>query len=202
MAYDNNYGYAQNGYTQYFDMDGKPLTGGTLSTFIAGTTTPIVTYKDFNGEQNPAVIPLDENGGATIILRQDTVYKFIIRDKNGDIFKTIDNIISSGNTTVVELDDETIEHILDLSTLDEENSTFDVVLTANRNNAISFVGSSEETATVAIEIDDNKPYHIQIEGACTLAITGVSWIGDEITAVAAKAEINILNKVAVGVLYE
>lgn len=237
MAYDNNYGYAQNGYTQYFDMDGKPLTGGSIETYIAGTTTPIVTYKDFNGEQNPAVIPLDENGGATIILRQDTVYKFIIRDKNGDIFKTIDNIISSGNTTVVEgddvtisgkegeivaeyfidtkkysiklddeikekLDDETIEHILDLSTLNEENSTFDVVLTANRNNAISFVGSSEETATVAIEIDDNKPYHIQIEGACTLAITGVSWIGDEITAVAAKAEINILNKVAVGVLYE
>ena len=102
MAYDKNYGYAQNGYTQYFDMDGKPLTGGTLSTFIAGTTTPIVTYKDFNGEQNPAVIPLDENGGATVILKQDIVYKFVIRDRNGDIFKTIDNIISSGNTTVVE----------------------------------------------------------------------------------------------------
>ena len=202
MAYDNNYGYAQNGYMQYFDMDGKPLTGGTLSTFIAGTTTPIVTYKDFNGEQNPAVIPLDENGGATIILRQDTVYKFIIRDKNGDIFKTIDNIISSGNTTVIELDDETIEHILDLSTLDEENSTFDVVLTANRNNAISFVGSSEETATVAIEIDDNKPYHIQIVGACALALTGVEWWSDAITDITNKAEINILNKVAVGVLYE
>src|SRR5690554_5784943 len=108
MAYDKNYGYAQNGYTQYFDMDGKPLTGGTLSTFIAGTTTPIVTYKDFNGEQNPAVIPLDENGGATVILKQDIVYKFVIRDRNGDIFKTIDNIVTAGNTTVVEGNDVTI----------------------------------------------------------------------------------------------
>ena len=108
MAYDNNYGYAQNGYTQYLDMDGKPLTGGTLSTFIAGTTTPIVTYKDFNGEQNPAVIPLDENGGATVILKQDIVYKFVIRDKNGDIFKTIDNIVTAGTTTVVGGDDVTI----------------------------------------------------------------------------------------------
>ena len=97
---------------------------------------------------------------------------------------------------------ETIEHILDLSTLDEENSTFNVVLTANHNNAISFVGSSEETAIVAIEIEDNKPYHIQIVGACTLAITGVSWIGDEITAITTNAEISILNNIAVGVLYE
>lgn len=241
MAYDKNYGYAQNGYTQFFDMDGKPLTGGTLSTFIAGTTTPIVTYKDFNGEQNPAVIPLDENGGATVVLRQDTVYKFIIRDKNGDIFKTIDNVVTAaaGTTTVVEvggdnvtisgkegeiavdyfndtkeykvklddrvlakLDDETIEHVLDLSTLDEENSTFDVVLTANRNNAISFVGLSEQTATVAIEIEDDKPYHIQIVGACALALTGVEWWSDAITDITNKAEINIMNGRAIGVLID
>ena len=97
---------------------------------------------------------------------------------------------------------ETIEHILDLSTLGEENTTFDVVLTANRNNAISFVGTSEETAIVSIEIEDAKPYHIQIEGACTLAITGVSWIGAEITSITTNAEISILNNVAVGVLYE
>ena len=102
MAYDNNYGYAQNGYMQYFDMDGKPLTGGSIETYIAGTTTPIVTYKDFNGGQNPHKIILDENGGATVILKRDIVYKFIIRDKNGDIFKTIDNIVTAGNTTVVE----------------------------------------------------------------------------------------------------
>ncbi len=97
---------------------------------------------------------------------------------------------------------QTIEHILDLTTLDEENTTFDVVLTANRNNAISFVGSSEETATVVIEIEEAKSYHIQIVGSCTLAITGVSWIGDETTAITTNAEISILNNIAVGVLYE
>ena len=237
MAYDKNYGYAQNGYTQYFDMDGKPLTGGSIETYIAGTTTPVLTFKDFNGGQNPHKITLDENGGATVVLRQDTVYKFIIRDKNGDIFKTIDNIISSGNTTVVEgddvtisgkegeiaveyfidtkeysiklddrviakLDDETIEHILDLSTLDEENSTFNVVLTANRNNAISFVETSEQTATVSIEIEDDKIYNIQIVGDCTLALTGVEWWSDVITDITNKAEINILNGRAIGVLID
>lgn len=97
---------------------------------------------------------------------------------------------------------ETIEHILDLSTLDEENTTFNVVLTANHNNAISFEGSSEETAIVAIEIEDDKPYNIQIVGACTLAITGVEWWSDAITAITNKSEINIMNGRAMGVLID
>ena len=99
-------------------------------------------------------------------------------------------------------DYETIEHILDLSTLDAENTTFDVVLTANRNNAISFVESSEQTAIVAIEIEDDKPYNIQIVGACTLAITGVEWWGDAITDITNKSEINIMNGRAMGVLID
>ena len=99
-------------------------------------------------------------------------------------------------------DYETIEHILDLSTLDAENTTFNVVLTANHNNAISFVESSEQTAIVAIEIEDDKPYNIQIEGACTLAITGVEWWGDAITDITNKSEINIMNGRAMGVLID
>lgn len=97
---------------------------------------------------------------------------------------------------------ETIEHVLDLTTLDEENSTFNVVLTANHNNAISFVGSSEQTAIVAIEIEGAKSYHVQIVGACTLAITGVEWWGDVITDITNKSEINIMNGRAIGVLID
>jgi len=97
---------------------------------------------------------------------------------------------------------KTIEHILDLSALDEENTTFNVVLTANRNNAISFVGSSEETAIVSIEIENDKSYHIQIVGACTLEITGIEWWGDAITDITNKSEINIMNGRAMGVLID
>src|SRR5690554_4091563 len=130
-----------------------------------------------------------------------------ISGKEGEIvvdyfIDTKEHTIKLDDRIIAKLDDETVEHILDLSTLDEENSTFDVVLTANRNNAISFVETSEETATVAIEIEDNKLYNIQIVGACVLAITGVEWWSDVITDIANKAEINILNNVAVGVLYE
>ena len=139
---------------------------------------------------------LKEMGGVHFPVFKDNTnyYKLPL----SELEESVDYKISSAVQSL----DETIEHILDLSILDEENTTFDVVLTANRNNAISFVGSSEETAIVSIEIEDDKPYHIQIVGACTLAITGVSWIGDEITAITTNAEISILNNIAVGVLYE
>jgi len=113
----------------------------------------------------------------------------------------IDDTISSAVQNLESLY-ETIEHILDLSTLDAENTTFNVVLTANRNNAISFVGTSEQIATVAIEIEDDKPYNIQIVGACTLAITGIEWWGDAITDITNKSEINIMNGRAIGVLID
>jgi len=139
---------------------------------------------------------LKEMGGVHFPVFKDNTnyYKLPLSELEESLSETLSEIEESLG--------ETIEHVLDLTTLDEENTTFDVVLTANRNNAISFVGSSEETAIVAIEIEDAKSYHIQIVGACTIALTGVEWWGDAITAVEAKAEINILNNVAVGVLYE
>ena len=118
------------------------------------------------------------------------------------VFKDNTNYYKLPLSEIEESLNETIEHILDLSTLDEENTTFDVVLTANHNNAISFVESSEQIATVAIEIEDNKSYNIQIVGACTLAITGVEWWGDEITDITNKSEINIVNGRAMGVLID
>lgn len=142
----------------------------------------------------------------TLVISGERIYGVLIPSpsREADIGKVpmLNNIGQIVWANVQTQDSETIEHILDLSTLDEENTTFDVVLTANRNNAISFVGSSEETATVAIEIEDNKPYNIQIVGACTLAITGVEWWGDAITDITNKSEINIMNGRAMGVLID
>ena len=75
-----------------------------------------------------------------------------------------------------------------------------VVLTPNKNNAL--ICTNSPTIAIAIGAGDGAVYHIQITGACTLALTGVTWGGDEITEVATGAEVSILNNVAVGVLYE
>lgn len=75
-----------------------------------------------------------------------------------------------------------------------------VVLAPNKNNAL--ICTNSPTIAIAIGAGDGAVYHIQITGACTLALTGVTWGGDEITEVATGAEVSILNNVAVGVLYE
>lgn len=85
---------------QFFDNAGKPIGGGTLETYLAGTSTPAATYADGAGEvANPIAIALDSagrpsNGGALIDIRLDAGknYKFVLKDKTGAIVRTVDNI--------------------------------------------------------------------------------------------------------------
>lgn len=75
-----------------------------------------------------------------------------------------------------------------------------ISLAPNKNTAL--ICTNSPTIAIAIGAGDGAIYHIQITGACTLALTGVTWVGDEITEVATGAEVSILNNVAVGMLYE
>jgi hypothetical protein len=208
MLNNENYGYLVHPLSQFMDDNLKPLTSAYLKVFYAGTSKSAYTYSDWEGTLNTSDIMLSMNGSANVIAEKNKAYKVMLCDALHPPSNPIwvkDNlyVISSEIEVLIEESlSETIEHILDLSTLGEENTTFNVVLTANRNNAISFEGSSEQTATVAIEIEDDKPYHIQIDGACTLAITGIEWWGDAITDITNKSEINIMNGRAIGVLID
>ena len=74
------------------DALGHPLRGGTLSTFIAGTTTPIATDKDFEGNKNPAVIPLDSRGECEVVLDDSVNYRFELRDRRGVLIWSRENV--------------------------------------------------------------------------------------------------------------
>jgi hypothetical protein len=77
-----------------FDDQGALLAGGTVDTYEAGTTTPLATYQDLAGEvanTNPVV--LDAGGSATIRVTDGVAYKFVVKDADGDIIYTDDNII-------------------------------------------------------------------------------------------------------------
>lgn len=82
---------------QHFDDDnGKPLAGGTVETYVAGSETPISTYQNAEGSTlNETTIDLDSRGECNIYLDQDLSYKYIVRDKNGKLIHTVDNINSS-----------------------------------------------------------------------------------------------------------
>lgn len=77
---------------QFFDKNGKPLAGGLIYTFAAGTTTPSATYTDATGNtptSNPIV--LDSGGWASIWLGSRS-YKIEVADKTGVVLYTVDNI--------------------------------------------------------------------------------------------------------------
>ena len=78
---------------QHFsDANGRPLVGGKVYTYQAGTSTPKATYTDTSGtvaNTNPVI--LDANGEASICLGQG-YYKFVLADANGVVLKTVDNV--------------------------------------------------------------------------------------------------------------
>ena len=81
---------------QFLDRNGKPLTGGKLYTYSAGTPTPIPTYKTIgdisstNTNTNPII--LDNAGMAYIVIETDKAYKFVLFDKNDAKIAEWDNV--------------------------------------------------------------------------------------------------------------
>lgn len=68
-----------NSKVQFFDNSGSPCAGCLLSTFAAGTTTPLATYSESTGTTpNAQPIVLDSAGRATIYLTSAS-YKFVLK---------------------------------------------------------------------------------------------------------------------------
>jgi hypothetical protein len=85
---------------QFFTNTGAVLTGGKLYTYLAGTTTPQVTYTTSAGNvarTNPIVLDaagrVPDSGEIWIL---PISYKFVLRDSNDVLIATYDNIFGSG----------------------------------------------------------------------------------------------------------
>jgi hypothetical protein len=83
---------------QFFDNSGRPLAGGCVQTFAAGTTTPLASYQNSTGTANTNPIVLDAAGRANIWLGP-VAYKFAVRaaapgcaSGGGATLYTVDNI--------------------------------------------------------------------------------------------------------------
>lgn len=89
---------------QFFDNSGYPLTGGKLYTYLAGTTTPAVTYTNSAGtvaHSNPIV--LDAAGrvpGGEIWLTDGIIYKFVLKTSTDTAIATYDNITGINSNAV------------------------------------------------------------------------------------------------------
>lgn len=79
---------------QAFDANGKPLAGGLVYTYQAGTTQPLGTYSDLVGtigNQDPVVLTLQ--GWASIFYQTGLAYKVRQLDSAGNVLWTVDNLV-------------------------------------------------------------------------------------------------------------
>ncbi len=86
---------------QFFDASGRPLAGGCVATYAAGTTTPLATWTDSTGATaNPNPVLLDAAGRAAIWIKVPAI-KYVVKSKgtggtcslvSGTTLYTTDNI--------------------------------------------------------------------------------------------------------------
>ena len=88
---------------QFFDENGKPLAAGKLYTYVAGSSTPVFTYKSITGsERNTNPIILDAAGYADFVLELGASYKFVLKDKNDFLQKQWDNVTAADISETLE----------------------------------------------------------------------------------------------------
>ena len=90
---------------QFFDNSGQVLTGGKLYTYLAGTTTPAVTYTTNSGltaNSNPIVLNAAGRvaDSGEIWLTDGINYKFVLKDSNDVQIAVWDNIIGINSNFV------------------------------------------------------------------------------------------------------
>jgi hypothetical protein len=77
---------------RFSDSNGKPLAGGFLYSYAAGTTTPLQTYVDSTtGALNTNPVVLDSTGSATVFLGAN-VYKLVLQNSSHVQQWSADNI--------------------------------------------------------------------------------------------------------------
>lgn len=80
---------------QFFDDNGDPLAGGKINTYLAGTTTPAVTYTSSLGtvpNANPIVLDSAGRVTAQVWLPNGIAYKLIVTDALDVLVSTQDNL--------------------------------------------------------------------------------------------------------------
>lgn len=130
MANNTNLSFPSAFCQQFIDKNGKPLVGGKLYTYIAGSSTAIATYKKIgsvdatNTNTNPII--LDMKGMANIVISRDMAYKFVLCDKNDVKIDEWDNITAGGSggylpETIVVRVDGTEHRITSTASRDGDN---------------------------------------------------------------------------------
>lgn len=127
MANTTGYGYLLGPAPQFFDANGKPLVGGKLFVYIAGTTTKAVTYSDFYKTENTNPVVLNDLGTCMLIVPSANLYKIVLYDRKGNLLLTRDNVSVSSEQQIIYTTANKVE---------SSDSTVDVTATTDTDTGI------------------------------------------------------------------
>jgi hypothetical protein len=92
--------------TQFTDAVGRPLVGGSVEVYQAGTYTPANTFSDIDGtivNANPMLFDASGRLATQVMLAEAQTYRFVVKDRNGVQTEFYDHISGindvSTNTT-------------------------------------------------------------------------------------------------------
>lgn len=67
------------------NINGKPLVGGYMEVYVAGTDTKYITWSDWDGARHPFRIPLKSDGRACILVEPQYTYDCYLYDSFGNL---------------------------------------------------------------------------------------------------------------------
>lgn len=120
--------------TRFFDSSNKPLTGGKVFTYEAGTTNPAITWSDENQEvanTNPVI--LDDEGSALIFFKGK--YRFVVYNNQDVLIEDIPLL-----TSLVAIDAITadmVQYTEDLTQKDVNDLIIDPTINKPRDKLIT-----------------------------------------------------------------
>lgn len=144
-------------------VNGKPLVGGHIEVFLAGTDTKYITYQDWDGNENPFKIPLRADGRAVILADPTFTYDIYAYDSYGNLaFSRLNvqcnlggDVSITGKDTVIYNTDGT----LDITLQNIENNTNKYIINSHHKEFgveepyLYFKEDTPEATIIALSAD-------------------------------------------------
>ena len=154
----------------------RPLAGGLMYTYKAGTTDPAKTYSDDAGTENTNPIVLDSDGQCDLFLDDAVSYRIILKDAAGVTQFDKDNI--SSNLIFVQTGTGAVARTMQ-EKMRESVSIFDYLSDAQRADVIAgtkLLDVSAAINTALAEIGNNgelffPPYEYRVSNTITMPST-------------------------------
>ena len=141
---------------QLFDNNGVPLSGGLIYTYVAGTSTPLVTYTTPAGtipNSNPIVLDSSGRPPQEIWLLDNAAYKFVLQTPQFVQIWSYDNIVGiNSNFTAFIGEQQTItatagQTVFNLTTIAYIPGVNNLTVFVNGSNQIVGINYNETSST-------------------------------------------------------